>query len=381
MPSHRVQATLFAFLLIAFILSGIFELLGNLAGDRINNIDSTAPFYLKIGKELALILIVVVVIFSRRGRIRVSRFNLGFIAILLALMIPAVLFLRDDIAAQVGFLYLIASLAMCLLFALVSPDINPEFFYRWFLAPAIFLILASQLIEIRYAPSSFYHETTLFGLDRRAGIAVIPTTAGCIAVLCGARARGIVFAATLMVLVIANSTLAWCAAFLVWTARLRKFSRIILIAPALMAAITIIIMSRSGLTESAGTRIALLAKSMSELHVWIPSDIGAGATAKAVALSSTYSFIADSTPLEFFHVFGVVPGLLIYFAIIVLIARRAGLRAATIFFGVSIGFLFIESWVLTASLIWVMSHPNTYVKHRFTHRGIPSCSQNPSIRT
>lgn len=351
-----VYATLFALLLAAFMMSGAFEVLGNLAGDRTSNVDSSAPLPAKLGKELALMLIVLVSLLPRWRQVRIGEFSVASFAVAVAFALPAIFFLRQNNAAVVGFIYLAASLCMCVLFALAAPYIPVEQFYRWFLAPAVLVVLATQFIEIRYAPSSFYNETGLFGLDRRAGIAVIPTTAGCLAALCGLRARGMIFAACVAVLVISNSTLAWCAAFLLWTSRIRDFRLLVLLVPILLALLSILVLSRQGLATSSGTRMSLLADSLNDLQAWFPSHIGAGATAKAVALSRADAFIADSTPLEFLHVFGVIPGVMIYGGIVMLIGNVAGWRAALFFFGVSFGFLYTESWILTAALIWMTAH-------------------------
>jgi len=58
------------------------------------------------------------------------------------------------------------------------------------------------------------------------------------------------------------------------------------------------------------------------------------------------------------HVFGVIPGLIVYGSVIALVARTSGWRGAAFFFGSSVGFLFTESWILTASLLWVTSRLN-----------------------
>jgi hypothetical protein len=353
--SRFVQASLYVLLLAVFLLSGVFEVLGNLSGERTDNVDSSAPLIAKVGKELVLMLIVAVVLVPRWRRVRVDSLSVAALSIVMILALPSAFFLRGTISAEFGFVYLFASLLMCVLFALATPYIRTEQFYRWFLVPAVLIVLFTQFVEIKYAPSSFYNETGLFGLDRRAGIAVIPTTAGCLAALCSARARGLMFIVTLMVLGIANSTLAWCAAFLIWTARIRNAGLLLVAAPILLAALVALVLSRPGLMLSADTRIGLLTESLNDLQAWTPSLIGAGATAKAVALSRADSFIADSTPLEFMHVFGVIPGLLIFVSVVALFGRIAGWRAAAFFFGVSIGFLFTESWILTSTLMWMVS--------------------------
>lgn len=347
---------MFALLLVAFLLSGVFEVIGNLSGDRVDNIDSSAPIYVKVGKELVLLLIVTVLLLPRWRRLRFDSLGIASTAIALGLMVPAIFFLRPTSSATIGFIYLSISLGMLLMFSIAAPYVRADQFHRWFLVPVVVMILVTQFIEIRYAPASFYNETGLFGLDRRAGIAVIPTTAGCLAALCLARARGLLLLCCLMVLGIANSTMAWCAAALILTARLKNLRVLLAVAPLILLALAVLILMRQGLSTSAGTRYGLLMDSLNVLNLWIPSDIGAGATAKAVALSRADSFIADSTPLEFFHVFGVLPGTLLYIWLVALAGKTGGWRTAAFFAGISIGFLLTESWILTASLLFVGAH-------------------------
>lgn len=60
------QRLLFAVLLVAYMFSGVFEAIDNVLGLREFNFDSSAPWPAKVAKELVILLLLGVIVFSRR---------------------------------------------------------------------------------------------------------------------------------------------------------------------------------------------------------------------------------------------------------------------------------------------------------------------------
>lgn len=121
----------------------------------------------------------------------VQIFDLSFLFLLAVCLVVPTLLLHDGTSARVGYVYLIASIAVLWAACKAAPFVDGRALDSHFLAPAIVLIAVSQLLEIALAPVSLYNEAGLLGLDRRAGLAVIPTTAGCLGALAVYRLKGI----------------------------------------------------------------------------------------------------------------------------------------------------------------------------------------------
>lgn len=357
---HWVDSLLFSVLWLAYMASGVFEVIDNLAGERTRNTESSAPAAAKVGKELMLILIVAILLLRKADRetlrLRLTSAVVSSFFLLLALSLPAYAFLHSGKAPTVGMIYLTGSLLMIPMYGAVREKVDMDGFLKYFLFPTVIAVLATQLMELRYAPVSMYHETGLLGLDRRAGIAVIPTTAGCLAALALFRARSwFMRIVSVLVLLIANSTIAWGGALLLVSRGIKDKRWLLVAGPLLMALFAGVVVARGdALSVSLGSRLGLWTDTLDDLQWLSPSDIGASATAKSVATSVADSFIADSTLLEFLHVFGIIPGAMIYLGIVAYAGRVATWRAAVFFIGASSGFLYVESWVLMVSLIWTL---------------------------
>jgi hypothetical protein len=351
------QRTLFVLLLIAYLLAGVFEVIDNLLGLRELNFETSAPVIVKVLKEIAILVLLVVLAWRRRGFLTFP--GTMFLLLFAATLVLPTLLMPEPPSARIGYLYLVASILVLLACSEVAPRVNIDALSRGFLAPAVVAICATQILEIALAPVSLYFEDSLFGLDRRAGIAVIPTTAGCIGALATFQLRGLTRWIGLVIVVLANSTIGWACMLMLLLTRSRNWRRAMLFGPVAGAALVAVAVSRSGFEESVGNRIGLIEQSSQQLLLLLPSRVGALATAKSVAIDPAGSFIADSTMLQFVHVFGIFPGVLLFAAIALLVWRACGARGLLFFIVASSGFLVIESWTVTALMIFVLARRTT----------------------
>lgn len=357
------QRSLFLLLLVAYPLSGAFEVMDNLLGLRELNFESSAPGWIKILKELVLIYLLIFLAWQRRGRVSMSGLLFAFFFALI-LVVPSAM-LNEATSARIGFSYLVASILLLLVCTEVAGAVEVGTLLKYFLSPLVVVILATQLLEIALAPVSLYHEDSLLGLDRRAGIAVIPTTAGCIGALAVFALRGWTRWVALLVVIVANSTTGWACMLLLALWRSSRWRHTLLLyLPLTTAMLIAVVLSRAGFETSVDARLALVEDSYAELRFWVPSAIGALATAKSVAIDPINSLIADSTMLEFVHVFGVLPGFALFFAVAFTLFRTCGSRGLVFFLVASSGFLLIESWTVSALMIFVLAVDNgkTYRK-------------------
>jgi len=355
------QRLLFLALLVAYLFSGVFEVVDNLLGLREFNFDSSAPFAAKVAKELAIFLILGTLALRHRREGRFRPVDLMIATSITALMVVPTLWQPGVAAARVGYFYLVASIAVLWVASKVAPFVDLQALDRWFLIPAIVLICLSQGIEIYYSPVSLYNESSLLGLDRRAGLAVIPTTAGCLGALAVHRLRGWWRVPALLVVVLANSSIGWACLLLLLVAKVKRKSRLLLAAPFALGALILLISTRQGFTESSTTRLELFSESWQQLHILTPSAIGSFATAKSVALDPGASFVADASALEFFHVFGVIPGALLLLICALIVWRATGLLGVIVFLIASSGFLLLEAWIVSVLLVFLLARPRAAI--------------------
>ena len=351
------QRLLFLGLLLAYLLSGVFEVIDNLQGLRGLNFESSAPLPAKVAKEVAILMILIAVRLTHRRAYWLNSTDIMLGFGFAALLVWPTLELQTVAAAQIGYLYLLTSMAVLWAACKAAPTIDACALDHWFLAPAITLILASQVLEIVIAPVSLYNETGLLGLDRRAGLAVVPTTAGCIAALGVYRLRGCWLAFAFGVVLIANSSIGWACTLLMVLARVRDPRLLLVLVPGGATLLLLLISLRTGFEESSTTRLELISDSWSQLHLFLPSPIGALATAKAVALDPTSAFIADASLLQFAHVFGIVPGALLLAGCAFMVWRTTGAFGLGFFVVASSGFLLLEAWLVTLLLVFALARP------------------------
>lgn len=351
------QRLLFLGLLLAYLMSGVFEVIDNLQGLRGLNFESTAPLPAKVAKEVAILMILSAVRLAHRRAFWLNRTDIMLGFGFAALLVWPTLELQAVAAAQIGYLYLLASMAVLWAACKAAPTIDARALDKWFLAPAVTLILVSQLLEIAVSPISLYNETGLLGLDRRAGIAVIPTTAGCIGALGVYRLRRFWLVFAFGVVLIANSSIGWACTLLMALARVRDPRLLFILIPGSATLLPVLISLRAGFEESSTTRLELISDSWSQLHLFLPSPVGALATAKAVALDPTSAFIADSSLLQFAHVFGIVPGALLLAGCAFMVWRTTGAFGLGFFVVASSGFLLLEAWPVTLLLTFALVRP------------------------
>jgi hypothetical protein len=338
-------------LLLAFAVGGAFEVVDNIFGLRQFNFESSAPTAVKVAKECAIAWLIVSMMAHARIR-RSSAFVLLIVLIVALTFIPQLLNPPASTHAMVGLLYLVASAATLLtLCALYTPEHSKDFAHH-FVLPAIAITFATQLLEVWLSPVSLYGETNLWGLDRRAGIAVVPTTAGLLGVVGCAVLRGLPLLMSVAVVGLAASTISLVCLVLVWLARLRRPVYILVALPVLVGVATFAILSREGLEFTTETRLEIMFETAAQMSWFGPSPIGALATAKSVALDPFDSYIADSLYLEVMHVFGVVPGVAFLVALFTAIYRRFGGVALGVFSLAGVGYLVLEAWVVWVALLF-----------------------------
>lgn len=193
-------------LFAAFIAGGVFEVSDNILGLRQFNFESSAPAFVKLAKEAAILWLVLGLV-RRNSLPRLTLFGL----VILTMVVLCVLSILQEPpatpSAQAGMIYYLVSLGMLLTTcSLISPSDSNDF-ARHFVLPVIVAVLLTQGLEIVLAPDSLYKESNLFGLDRRAGIAVIPTTAGMLGVVGFSTLRGIPRLLSLAVIGLASSSI------------------------------------------------------------------------------------------------------------------------------------------------------------------------------
>lgn len=339
-------------LLLAFIAGGAFEVVDNILGARVLNFESSAPVVVKIAKELAIALVTLRLLWQF-GAPRQSRLGGQLLLLTLAIVfLPHLLSPPHTPYAAAGLLYFVGSTVALLATCFARRDGIQFEFSRHFLVPALAVTLITQLLEAWLAPASFYFETNLLDLDRRAGIAAIPTTAGLLGVVGFATGRLWPRALGLLVIAMANSSLSLVCLALTMIVQVRRGAYLILLLPPIVAAAAFLILGREGLEVSIASRVTILEESWNQL-AWIgPSSVGALSTAKSVALAPFDSVIVDSFYLETLHVLGIVPGILFLASLFVLIYRRVGLLAMSIFAVAGLGYLVLEAWIVWVSLVF-----------------------------
>jgi hypothetical protein len=344
------QRLLFLLLLAAYAMSGAYEVFDNVLGVRAFNFDSSAPPAAKVAKEVivAILLGVLALEHRQRGWIRMSDAILALVVVLL-LILPTAL-LHQAASARVGYLYLLSSMAVLWTACKAASQVDAAALDRCFLAPVVALILATQLLEIAFAPESLYHEVGLLGLDRRAGLAVIPTSAACIGALALYRLRGAWRIVALAVILIANSSIGLVCTAVLLLARQRNRALLMALTPAAIIGLLLLIPMREGFGESSAARLDLVAESWDQLRLVLPSQIGALATTKSVALDPASSYIADASLLQFALVFGVIPGFSLFCLCGYWVWRATGWRGLLFFGAASSGFLVIEAWVIVLAM-------------------------------
>lgn len=354
------ERILWSLLAIAFVLGGSFEFYDNLNNNRQLNYDSSAPLFIKILKEVSILAIIFFsVLKNKKYNLSYTSVNL-FIFSIISLFFSLLTF-PASFSAQIGLFYFLISISLLYLTCLACMSDSNIPFYKNFLAPIIVFIFLTQIIEIIFSSSSFYYEDNIFGLDRRAGIAVIPTTAGILGVLGFISFRGSLRLLCIAVIGIANSSISilCLAILLIYRYKESRYSKILI--PFISIFSILIIMSRDGLKTSALARIDILIESLQHLNLFGPSAAGALTTAKSVALAPLDSQIIDSMYLEIFHVFGIIPGIIIIIALFMLLLKRAGIIAAAIFFIVGIGYLLIEAWVVWMSIFFALKSNSNFI--------------------
>lgn len=338
-------------LLIAVVLGGLFEVIDNLLGLRTLNFESSAPAVVKVAKELAIACLMLGAV-RRWGMLKTTQFGLAVFALTLTVFVPALFALPHETFAQLGFIYFALSVAMMLMAcALVRPGMEADF-ERNFILPLMVITLATQLLEAWLSPGSLYFESNLLGLDRRAGIAVIPTTAGLFGVVAFAGTNRFSRVLGLLVLAMANSTLSLLCLVIVAIARGRHRLPLVLALPAIVGLGAVAIAWREGLDVSLVTRLIILEDAISTLEWFGPSPVGALATAKSVALSPSDSYIADSLYLEMFHVLGIVPGAVLIGTLFATLFRRVGGLAVAVFAIAGVGYLTLEAWPVWIAIVF-----------------------------
>ncbi len=338
-------------LFAAFIVGGIYEVIDNILGLRLLNFESSAPPIVKVAKEAAIIWLLLGLI-RRNGFPRLTAFGATILSVVLLCSLPLLFDLPSASFAMAGLIYYMISLGMLLATcALIRPQDSADF-ARHFVLPIILAILVTQCLEIAFAPASLYNETNLFGLDRRAGIAAIPTTAGLLGVVGVATLRGVPRLLSLAVIGLASSSVSLACLAIVWVSRIRRPVYALAIVPAIAVAFGAAIASREGLDVSANARLDILSDSIQHLTLFGPSDFGALTTAKSVALSPTDSYIIDSMYLEAFHIFGIIPGTVLLLALFTTIYRRVGGVATMLFALTGIGYLAVEAWIVWIAILF-----------------------------
>lgn len=340
--------------LAAFVLGGIFEVVDNLLGLRTLNFESSAPAILKVAKELSIMWL----LWCAKGEYKSARLDwLGVIMVLglIAAFYPQVFAIPGQIHALVGLLYFAGSIAMLLLAcAVYRPQMQHEFAGN-FLYPALSITLATQLLEAYFAPSSLYFESNLLGLDRRAGLAAIPTTAGLLGVAGFHLLRGHARLISVLVIAMANSTLSLLCLLLVIVAMARRRPYVVLLLPFIGGGLAFLIADRAGLDTSVTSRMDILGESLREFAWLGPSSAGALATAKSVALAPFDSLIVDSLYLEAWHVMGVIPGSFMLLLVFIVVYLRAGALALGTLATAGVGYLVLEAWPVWLSIIMALA--------------------------
>jgi hypothetical protein len=349
-PAHALRLCWWL-LAFAFLLGGAFEVFDNLLGLRQLNFESSAPAIVKVLKEFAIALLLFVAV-RRWGAPAITDFGLVTVVLAVLALAPQVLAFPRETPAQTGLIYFVASLVMLLIACAIYRPSMSEDFARHFLLPVLVVTLTTQGLEALFAPASFYSEANLLGLDRRAGIAVIPTTAGMLGVVGVAAMRGWGRVVALLVILMANSSVSLVGLALVALATARRPIYVVIALPFVGILAFVAIASRSGLEASAGSRLDILAESLTQFAWFGPSSVGALATAKAVALAPFDSVIVDSFYLEVFHVAGVVPGAVLLLVLFATIYRRAGPLATALFALSGLGYLVLEAWIVWTVLLF-----------------------------
>jgi hypothetical protein len=342
-------------LFAAFIAGGVFEVSDNILGLRQFNFESSAPAFVKLAKEAAILWLVLGLV-RRNGLPRLTLFGLTILTIVAFCVLSVLLEPPATSSAQAGLIYYLVSLGMLLTTcSLISPSDSNDF-AKHFVLPVIVAVLLTQVLEIVFAPDSLYKETNLFGLDRRAGIAVIPTTAGMLGVVGFSTLRGIPRLLSLAVIGLASSSISLLCIAIIVIIRVSSRSRhpiyVLIAFPVVATIAAVAITSRAGLDTSVTTRLDILADSIQQLALIGPSKIGSLVTAKSVALNPIDSVIVDSMYLEALHLFGIIPGILLLTAMFVTIYRCVGGTAMTMFALVGIGYLALEAWIVWLSLLF-----------------------------
>jgi hypothetical protein len=184
---------------------------------------------------------------------------------------------------------------------------------------------------------------------------VIPTSAACIGALALYRLRGAWRIIALAVILIANSSIGLVCTAVLLLARQRSRAMLIALTPAAIVGLLLLIPMREGFGESSTTRLELVSESWEQLRLFLPSQIGALATTKSVALDPGSSYIADASLLQFALVFGVIPGLLLFALCAYWVWRATGLRGLLFFGAAASGFLVIEAWIIVLAMAFALS--------------------------
>lgn len=353
--SHQIRLKKrWQLLFVAFIAGGIFEVIDNVLGLRQFNFESSAPTFFKLAKEVAILWLLFGLV-QRNGLPRFNTFNFTIIFMVIFCVLSVFTNPPSTFYAQAGLIYYLVSLGMLLTTCLLLSPSDSDDFARNFVLPVILTTLLTQGLEIILAPESLYNENNLFGLDRRAGIAVIPTTAGMLGVIGFSTLRGIARLLSLAVIGLASSSIsliciAIVAIFKVSRSRHPIYALIAL--PIVISIAGIAIASREGLITSITIRLDILTDSIQQLALIGPSEIGSLVTAKSVALNPTDSFIVDSMYLEALHLFGILPGSLLLATIFLTIYRRIGGMAMIMFALAGVGYLALEAWIIWFSILF-----------------------------
>lgn len=344
-------------LVAAFVCGGIFEVIDNLLGLRALNFESSAPAIFKVAKE-SVILLILFIATRRYGLPRASMFGVYVTALLLAIFVPQIAALPSESYSRAGLFYFCVSIATLFYTCAVYRPGMEEGFARDFMLPVIVITLATQLLEAKFAPSSLYFETNILGLDRRAGIAAIPTTAGLLGVVGFVSLRGFPRLLSALVIGMANSSVSLLCLVVSIAFMTKRRAYLLFGLPWVVMLMAVVIAQRQGLDTSVSTRLDIVADTIESLRWFGPSQIGALATAKSVALAPLDSVIIDSMYLEMLHVCGIVPGLLLIGALFATLYRRAGALATIVFALSGIGFLTLEAWIVWIPLLFGLRLPN-----------------------
>jgi hypothetical protein len=345
-------------LLLALILSGICEVKDNiLHWWRVENFDSSAPVIFKVTKELIVLSIMLGMLRCRNDwRQKFTPHHLCVFAIFLFCAVCALFARPLSITEVLGIVYLLSSAAVLFVLCLVYPIAYKQVFIRNFLLPALGLIVFTQLLEAIFAPYSIWSDPTMFGFDRRAGLAVIPTTAGLLGVAGvlslkdGRRLFG------LAAMLIANSSISFVILAMMWIKRVRYSRYALYFVAVIVVVMVLVVLSRQFLMVSIEARLHILADSLPNLTWFGPSEYGAKATAKYVAISPYDAYIVDSFYLEILNVFGIIPGCMFIAMLFAVIYRYAGVTVLAIFALAGIGYLVLEAWLVWITLIFSLSN-------------------------